>query len=112
MAKSLKPTQPPKSADYSALVKKVNEVAAKAGVTPLSSANTTAIPRHKRWVGGEAPDYDGTGLRDVVQANAVFLDDVKVDLDDFKENNGIAHASFARRLAAIEAQLAASPFPG
>lgn len=108
---SAKPTQPPKSADYNALVKKVNELATKTGVTPLSSANTTAIPRHKRWVGGEAPDYDGTGLRDVVLANAKYLDDVKSDVDDHAENNGIAHASFARRLAAIEAQLASSPFP-
>ena len=109
---SAKPTQPPKSADYSALVKKVNEVATKAGVAPLSSTNTTAIPRHKRWVGGEGPDYDGTGLRDVVLANAKYLDEVKDHVDEFQEDNGIAHASFAKRLAAIEAQLASSPFPG
>jgi hypothetical protein len=110
---SAKPGQPPTGADFSALVKKVNELAGKTpGVSPLSSIITGRIPLWKRWVGGEGPDMDGVGLRDVVQANAVYLDAVKRDLDDFRENNGVAHSSFSSRLAALEAQQTTAPFPG
>lgn len=109
---SAKPTQPPSGADFSALTKKVNELAVKAGVTPLNALTTGKIPAWKRWVGGEKPDHDGKGLRDVVATNAVMLDDVKGDLDNFRENNGVAHNSFNSRLAALEAQIGNPPFPG
>jgi len=104
---SAKPTQPPKGADMAALVKAINDVRAKVGLPAI----TSKMPDWKRWVGGEAPDHDGTGLRDVVMANAVYLDAVKRDLDDARENNGVAHNSFNTRLAALEAQQTNAPFP-
>ena len=63
-------------------------------------------------MGGEKPDFDSSGLRDVVQTNAVYLDSVKRDLDDSKENNGVAHVSFDQRLKLLEAQINNPPFPG
>lgn len=78
---SAKPGQPPSGADFSLLVKKVNETAEKAGLAPLSSAVTGRIPAWKRWVGGEGPDYDIKGLRDIVNTNALFTDQIKGDVD-------------------------------
>lgn len=77
---SAKPSQPPSGADFSALVKKVNELAGKAGVAKLNTTITGKIPAWKRWVGGE-DEYDGTGLRDVVNANALFQDQMKAAID-------------------------------
>lgn len=78
---SAKPTAPPSGADFSALVKKVNDLAVKAGLDPLNSTITGKIPAWKRWVGGEGPDYDVKGLRDVVNTNALFTDAIKGDVD-------------------------------
>lgn len=50
-------------------------------------------------------------LRDSVAANAIFTRDVKRDLDDFRENVGVAHVSFDRRLDALEAASSNAPFP-
>lgn len=74
------PSQPPASADFSVLVKKVNELARKASVAEMSALVTGRIPAWKRWVGGEA-EYDVTGLRDVVTTNAVFANDLKGDVE-------------------------------
>jgi hypothetical protein len=109
---SAKPTQPPSGADFSALVKKVNELADKVSVPKLNATITGKIPAWKRWVGGEGPDYDGKGLRDVVNTNALYTDQIKGDLDDFRENNGIAHSSINSRLAALEEAVQHPPFPG
>lgn len=105
---SAKPGQPPTGADFSALVKKVNALAVKAGEAPLSALITGRIPAWKRWVGGEGPDYDVTGLRDVVKTNADFLDAVKHDVDIHGERLDTQ----AARIAALEAQPTTSPFPG
>jgi hypothetical protein len=78
--KAKAPSQPPTSADFSALVKKVNQLATKAGVAPLSELVSGRIPAWKRWVGGEA-EHDVTGLRDVVATNAVFTNELKGDVD-------------------------------
>ena len=78
--KAVAPSQPPGGADFSALVKKVNELAAKAGVSKLNDTITGKIPAWKRWVGGEA-EYDVTGLRDTVATNAVFSNELKGDVD-------------------------------
>jgi len=107
---SAKPGQPP-SADMSVLLKRVDELSAKAGMAALPTGAKN-LPRWKRWLGGEKPEYDGTGLRDVVQTNAVFLDAVKHDLDDFRENIGVALNSVDRRLDALEAASVTAPFPG
>ena len=78
--KAIAPSQPPAAADYSAMVKKLNAVAAKVGLAPLSELVTGRIPAHKRWVGGEA-EYDSKGLRDTVASNAVFTNELKGDVE-------------------------------
>lgn len=109
MAFSKKPSQPPK-ADMSVLLKKVDEIAAKVGVTKLG-AGAQALTVWKRWVGSEA-EFDTKGLRDVVNANGYALDNLKDDFDSYKENQGVWNISQDTRLAAIEAQLSNAPFPG
>jgi hypothetical protein len=105
-----KPTQPP-AADMSVLIKRVDELSQKAGLGPIPPG-AQKLPMWKRWLGGEKPEFDGSGLRDVVQTNAVFLDAVKRDLDDSKENIGVGMVSLDRRLDALEAQIGNPPFPG
>ena len=68
------------------------------------------FPAWKRWVGGEG-EYDGKGLRDVVEANAHGMDQLKAGLDETRENFGVGFASLNQRMAAVEAQLANSPCP-
>lgn len=91
----------------SALVKKVNELATKVGLKPLPATTSAKLPAWKRWVGGEAPDYDGKGVRDVVNTNAILLDDVKQDVDGHGDRLG-NHES---RLRALEAAPISRPFP-
>lgn len=110
MAKTAKPVQPPSGADFSALVKKVNELAAKAGVSPLSSTVTARIPLWKRWVGSEGPEYDEVtegGLRAVEKANALFVDELKADVDQHSSRLNL----HAQRLDTVEAWIAAQPRP-
>ena len=68
----------------------------------------------KQWV--ESTDnWDGAdkgGLRDTFDADMKAVDLLKADLDDSKENNGVAHISFDKRLDALEAQISNPPFPG
>ena len=59
-----------------ALVKRVDALSQKSGLGKF----TSKLPLWKRWVGGEA-EYDVTGLRDVVDTNAKYLDAVKGDVD-------------------------------
>lgn len=97
-----KPTQPPKGADMNALVKRVDELSQKV----LNKSFSSKLPVWKRWVGGEG-DQDGVGLRDVVQANAVFLDAVKNDTDALEAKVG----NLANRVKALE-DAPSAPFPG
>lgn len=112
---SAKPSRPPGGADFSALVKKVNELAGKvSGVAPLSETVTGRIPMWKRWVGGEKPEYaavEAGGLYTVIKANAGALDDVKDDFDQFRTANLAKERQQDDRLAALEAQ-ARDPFLG
>jgi hypothetical protein len=81
---AITPATPPSGADFSALVKKVNEVATKVGLAPLSDTVTGRIPLWKRWVGGEGPEYNEAterGLKTSVSVNADQLNRVKADLD-------------------------------
>jgi hypothetical protein len=103
---SLKPGQPPSGADFSALVKKVNEVAVKTGVTKLNETITGKIPAWKRYVGSEA-EYDTKGLRDVVNGNALFLDAVKGDTDA----HGQAIIELRADVQVLKEAPAARPFP-
>lgn len=103
---SAKPTQPPSSADFSALVKKVNELATKVGVAKLSDTVTGKIPAWKRWVGGEA-EFDGSGLRDVVNANAGFTDQIKAQTDA----NSQSIVELRADVQALKEAPAPRPFP-
>lgn len=102
---SAKPTQPP-AADLSALVNRVDELSKKAGLGALGTG-AKALPRWKRWIGGEKPDFDGSGLRDVVATNAIYLDGVKRDVDLHTERLDTQ----AARIEALE-NAPAVPFPG
>lgn len=108
---SAKPSKPLSGADFSALVKKVNELAGKVpGVSPLSATATGRIPLWKRWVSSEGPEYAATedgGLRAVVKANAEYLDAVKHDVDNHTERLDTQ----AARISALE-NAPAVPFPG
>lgn len=103
---ALQPPQPPTGADFAALVAKVNEVATKAGVAKLSATITKAIPAWKRYVGGEA-EFDGSGIRDVVTANAIQQNQMKTTQD--------THSQAILELRAAVQELkeapAAHPFP-
>ena len=85
---AITPATPPSGADFSALVKKINELAAKAGVSPLSATATAKIPLWKRWVGGEGPEFNEAterGLKTSVSVNADFLNRVKGDVDSHSQ---------------------------
>jgi len=103
---SKKPTQPPSGADMNALIARVNELSQKV----LNKTFSSKLPSWKRWVGGES-DYDATGLRDVVNANAYALDNLKDDLDDYKSKVNPAISDLKARVSALETQ-PNLPFPG
>jgi hypothetical protein len=103
---TLKPQQPPSGADFSALVKKVNELADKTGIAKLNATITGKIPAWKRYVGSEV-EYDTKGLRDVVNANAFFLDAVKDDVDA----HGQAIIEMRADIRALQEAPPARPFP-
>ncbi len=89
------PTQPP-SFDAGAFAKHVG----------ITDADVKNFQSWKRWCGGEL-EFDGTGLRDVVAANAVGLNAVKANLD---QADGQITQLF-ERVTALEAQ-PRLPFPG
>ena len=78
---------------------------------PYEVFNNQTLTKWKRWVGGEF-EFDGKGLRDVVDANAQYLDAVKEDLDAHRAADATRHQTINQRLAALEAAAASAPFPG
>jgi len=103
LKQSVQPGQPPSGADMNALIVSLNEARAKLGLKPLASK----LPNWKRWVGGEKPDYDGTGLRDTVNANALFTNQIKGDLD----GHGQAIIEMRADIKALQEAPPARPFP-
>jgi len=107
MAYTKKPSVPP-AFNAAAFVKALT-----AG-TPVNATVAAQYIAWKKWV--ESTDtYDGAdkgGLRDVLDADMKAMDALKADLDNSKENNGVAHASFDQRLKLLEAQINNPPFPG
>jgi hypothetical protein len=106
---SAKPTQPP-AFDASAHEKVLDTELKKDDGSSYAVFQDKAFPRWKRWVDGAA-EYDGTGLRYVVNANALYLDEVKNGLDAHKDADATRHQTVNQRLAALEAQAASPPFP-
>jgi hypothetical protein len=76
----------------------------------VSAYKDDYLPVFHRWIRSEG-EFDGAGLRDVVNANAIYLDDVKQDLDGHKVTDAERHAALARRVATLEGAATSSPFP-
>lgn len=82
----------------------------KAFVEPLAKAFPTSsgtqrpvygepFPKFLRWLRGDS-EFDGTGVKDVVNANAQFTDDIKGDVDEHAQRL----AELESRVAAVEAR--------
>lgn len=80
---------------------------AHAGLTP---ADTKNFQLWKQWVGGELV-YDGTGLRDVVNADAIALNALKADYDQFHTLAAGQIVELFQRVTELESRPAV-PFPG
>jgi hypothetical protein len=93
------PTQPPQF-DAGAFAKH-------AGITDTDIKN---FQNWKRWVGGEL-EYDGTGLRDVVNADATALNALKADYDQFHTLTSGQITQLFERVTALE-NAPTVPFPG
>lgn len=108
---SQKPTQPP-AGDFATFSKTLHDKVRKGGYAtgdPFTVFADGTLPKFTRWVGGTG-EFDGSGLRDVVNANALYADEVKNDLDEHKEIDKTRHAALAARVSALEAQ-GEPPFP-
>lgn len=106
---SQKPTQPP-AGDFGTFAKALWERVRKPDASPYAVFADGTLPRFTRWVGG-TNEFDGTGLRDTVNANALYLDQVKDDLDQHRNIDNARHATLAQRVTALEGQVSISPFP-
>lgn len=107
---SQKPTQPPAS-DFGTMEAAWYENLKRPDGKPYEVFNKATLTTWKRWVGGEF-EFDGKGLRDVVNANAIYLDEVKEGLDAHKAADASRHQTVNQRLAALEAAASQNPFPG
>lgn len=63
----------------------------------------------KRWVGGEG-EFDGTGLRDVVNANAISLDNQSAHLIAVDDREARHYIDHEKRISALE-RAPGTPFP-
>lgn len=107
---SQKPTQPPAS-DFATMEKAWYDGLKRPDGKPYEVFNNKTLTRWKQWVSGEF-EFDGKGLRDVVMANALYVDAVKGDLDDHRQADLVRHQTINGRLAALEAAVQSPPFPG
>jgi hypothetical protein len=105
---SAKPSKQP-VADMSVLVNAVDALSRKAGLGPLG-AGALKLPLWKRWIEGAGPEYDAVaegGLRPVINANALYADAMKADLD----LHGQAILELRADVQALKEAPAARPFP-
>jgi hypothetical protein len=109
MAFSKKPSQPP-AMDTKGFVRRLRDITAAVKLGPFSVFNDDQLPPFHRWIRSEG-EFDGNGLRDVVNANAIALDDLKEDLDGHKAVDSARHTALAQRVAALEGQQHNAPFP-
>ena len=112
---SQKPTQPP-AGDFATFSKALYDKVRKTDYAtgdPYAVFGDGTLPKFTRWVGGTA-EFDGTGLRDTVNANALMLDEVKEDLDQHRTADNARHAIVRQDITEIRAALEALsvPFPG
>lgn len=98
---SKKPSQPPSFA-ADGIIKRIDLLSKKV----LNEGFTSNLPGWKRWVGGEN-EYDSTGLRDVVNANAIMLDSVKGTVDE----NSTDIVQLKKDVQALKEAPAPHPFP-
>lgn len=98
------PSEPPAS-DITSLLNKVDELCEKAGISKLG-IGVRNLARWKRWVGGEKPDFDGTGLRDIVKANALNLNEFEEMVHSHIAADNARHRNVNERLAEIDVILA------
>jgi hypothetical protein len=105
---SAKPSKQP-AADMSVLVNRVDQLSQKAGLGPLDTG-AKKLPLWKRWIESAGPEYDALsegGLRAVVNANALYADAMKTDLD----LHGQAIIELRADVQALKDAPAARPFP-
>lgn len=100
MAFSKKPTQAPQF-DASVLVATIDALSQKT----LGKKFVSQFPSWKRWTEATT-EYDTTGLRDVVNANAYAMDQLKDGHDALLQQE----ADLAKRVAALESR-PSLPFP-
>lgn len=91
--------------DASAMLKFINTIAAKIYFGAPAKQLPLDFVAWKRWMEA-SNEYDGTGLRDVVAANAQALNAVKADLD----RNGSEITVLEAKVAALENR-PPNPFP-
>lgn len=102
---SAKPTQPPAfdaTGHEAALYASVR----KPDGTPYQVFADKALPQWKRWVESTG-EYDGKGLRDVLNQNAMYTDAIKGDVD----LHGQAIIELRADVQALKEAPAARPFP-
>jgi len=97
------PSEPP-AADISSLMNKIDELCVKAGVDKLGTG-VRNLARWKRWLGGEKPDFDGTGLRDIVKANAIGLNEFEDMVHSHIAADNTRHQRINTELAEINVKL-------
>ena len=113
---SAKPTQPP-AGDFATFSKALYDKVRKDGYAtgaPFQVFADGTLPKFTRWVSGLG-EYDAVGLRDVVNTNALFLDEVKGDLDQHRSADNARHAVMRADITALQAEVEAlrgGPFPG
>lgn len=102
---SAKPTQPPPF-DASAHEKALYDSVRKPDGSPYLVFADKAFPKWKRWV-ESILEFDGAGLRDVININAIMLDGVKSDVD----LHGQAIIELRQDVQALKEAPAPRPFP-
>ena len=109
--KASQPTQPP-TFDESTFAKRLYErVLTATTQQPYAVFKPEYFPKWARWIAGKG-EYDGSGLRDVVNINAIFLNSVKEHLDRVDDREAAHHAAQSARITALEAAATTDPFPG
>jgi hypothetical protein len=124
MAFSVKPSKPPAFDDVAFADRLYQRVKQTFGHVQLESGRVPVENESQPYVVFDARNDEGErigfprfvhwvrALRDVVNANALGLDALKLDVDKHESADDIRHKTINDRLAALEAQQTVVPFPG